>query len=330
MSLRFVLCIEAGRLEPETLLLCESIRQFGGALADSPISAYRPREGADLDAETRTRLGSMGVEIVDEPVNRDHSFHPTANKPLAAAHAAENCSEDVLVVCDADSVFVAAPTALALGPDIDAAVAPVGKVGDGSTGPDHENEPYWERLYELAEAEGRPFAKAALRGRLMRAYWNAGLVALRRDTGLPGVWRDLTVKLLDLPHLPQRGGDAVDQLSLAGVLAREPDRVATLPPTYNFRITRRGNHRGDPATYDLTDVVHVHYMRSFHVPGFLESLDPPLDRESEQYRWLAERLPVQPEIVVGDDGEEPITWQQIRGAATGQLERRPVDMPPGG
>jgi hypothetical protein len=324
MSLRFVLCVEAGRLEGESLLLCRSIRRFGGRFADAPVSAYRPREGEPIAQATRDELARLDVELIEEPLNRDLAHFPIANKVHAAQHAEASVGERIIVVLDSDAVFLAEPGALELGEGFDAGVSAVGKVGDGSTGPGHRNEPYWERLYELAGATGRPFTETALKGKRVRGYWNSGLVALRREMGLARAWLELMRLLVSKPHLPDRGMDAVDQLALAAVLAREPERIAPLPSTYNYRITRRQNLRPDEAGLDLADLVHVHYMRSFYVRGFLERVEPALRRDSEQFRWLASQLPLQPEIELERKDDEPISWQRIRSAATGQLERKPA------
>ncbi len=329
MSLRFVVCVEAGRLEGETLLLCESIRRFGGRFAQSPISAYRPREGAVLAAETKAALAALEVELIEEPLNREHDYYPLANKVHSMVHAAEQAAEDVLVLSDSDCVVLGETVALELDSALDAAVSPVGRVSDGSTGPGHANEPYWQRLYELTGVTEQPFTRTALAGKRVRAYWNTGLVALRRDSGLAVAWLDALRTLIDTPHLPERGINHVEQISLAGTLARDPQRVSTLPAAYNYRITRRPQMSDDDARLDLDALAHVHYMRSFHVAGFLQGCRPELSRDTEQFRWLAERLPLEPVIDVppGADGRAP-TWKQIREASRGQLARGAFEGPP--
>jgi hypothetical protein len=329
MTLRFVVCVEAGRLEGETLLLCESIREFGGAHADATIAAYRPRAGDELADATRRRLGALGVELSEEPLNADHAYYPIANKLYAAAHAERTAVEDVIVLVDSDAVVIGEPEALRLADGVDAAVSPVGKVGDGSTGPGHENEAYWERLYELGGATGRPFGETWLTGESIRAYWNAGLVATRRTAGLMGAWLELFTTLVAANHVPDRGVDQLDQLALAAVLARDPERVATLPPAYNYRITRRPELKGPARQLDLAELVHVHYMKAFHVRGFLEAVKPPIRQDTPQFAWLAERLPLAPEIEVPPeaDGSAP-GWRKIRRAAKGQMARAQYGAPP--
>ncbi len=43
IPLAFVICTEPGRLEPQSLMLAESIRKFCGNLKDTPIYSFHPR-----------------------------------------------------------------------------------------------------------------------------------------------------------------------------------------------------------------------------------------------------------------------------------------------
>src|SRR5262249_28468117 len=148
MSLRIVCCVEAGRLEGETLLLCASLRRFGGALSGIPVTPYPPRAGGELDPSARSGLAVLEVEPIEEGVNTEHAFHPIANKLYAAADAERRYEEASIAVVDSDAVFVAEPDALELPEATDAAASPVGKVSEGTTGKGHRNEAYWQELYQ--------------------------------------------------------------------------------------------------------------------------------------------------------------------------------------
>jgi hypothetical protein len=320
MSVRFVCCVEAGRLEGEALLLCESLRRFGGRLAMAPIAAYSPRAGDAGADPTREGLDRLGVELVGDELNTEHAAHPIANKLYAGADAEQRFGEETIVVLDSDAVFLGEPNRLELGEGIHAAASAVGKVSEGTTGPGHENEAYWQELYGLAGVSDPPWIETALRGTRIRGFWNSGLVAARREAGILAEWLELFRRLAGEGHLPPSGRvDNLDQIALALVLSRRPERVETLAWPYNYRITRRGRYRGRAGRARLDELMHVHYMRSFYVEGFLERIEPPLDLDSDRGRWLDERLPLEPRVVLADD--EPLTSRRIRRALGPELRR---------
>lgn len=327
MSVRFVCCVEAGRLEGEALLLCQSLRRFGGRFATAPIVAYSPRARDPVPERTRAELQRLEVALVEDELNTDHVANPIANKLYAGADAESRFTEEVVVVLDSDAVFLGEPELLDLAPGTDAAVSAVGKVSEGTTGPGHENEGYWRGLYELAGVSDPPWVETALRGTRIRGFWNSGLVAARRDAGILGEWLELFRRLASEGRLPPSGRiDNLDQIALALALSRRPGRVATLPWLYNYRITRRGRYRGAARRAQLDELVHVHYMRSFYVDGLLERIDPPLDLGSERARWLRERLPLEPRVELGDPG--PLTSRRIRRALGPALRRQALELPP--
>jgi hypothetical protein len=326
MSLRIVCCVEAGRLEGETGLLCASLRRFGGALADSPVSAYRPRAGDELSAPTRGALDELSVELIEDELNTEHAYHPIANKLYAAADAERRYGESSIAVLDSDAVFLAQPDALDLPESTDAAASPVGKVSEGTTGPGHRNEDYWQGLYRDYGITDPPWIETALRGRRARGYWNSGVVAARRESGVLGSWLELFTRLLDERRLPPSERiDTLDQIALALVLSKRPSRISTLPWPYNYRITRRGRYQGAASRADLDSLVHIHYMRSFYVQDFLPRVKPPLEPGSDRFAWLAERLPLEPRVVI--EGDEAPTSRRIRRALEGELRREEMEVP---
>src|ERR1700674_2368123 len=86
-ALTFVLCIENNAIRAQALLLCESIRQFGGRHCCAPILAVAPRPGLGIDREARRQLDGMGVEYVEEPLNRICPEYGSANRVFTAAWA---------------------------------------------------------------------------------------------------------------------------------------------------------------------------------------------------------------------------------------------------
>ena len=59
------------RGEVNSLLLAESIRAFGGALADRPVWFFMPDSGKELTGAGRERLAKLGVGVVPFWVERE-------------------------------------------------------------------------------------------------------------------------------------------------------------------------------------------------------------------------------------------------------------------
>jgi hypothetical protein len=293
MSLAFLLCVERGPLEQQSLLCVESLRAFGGALADAPVYAFAPRPGMEPASATAAALAAQGVSMVERPLNERHSEHPTWNKVFVAAWAERELDHETLVFTDSDCVVLNEPAELAQGEWL-AAAKPVGVVRAASRGPDDGTaEEWWRRLYTTLEVEAEPFVTTVVDRVSVRAYWNAGLLAARRGAGLFGAWERALERLVEAGCVHPKP-ELMDQMSWAGVLASHHERVWELPDPYNYPLPQRARLPSPAAALELDDLVHVHLHRWAHVEGFLEELEPPLAEASERRRWLAERLPLEP------------------------------------
>jgi len=289
VSLAFVTCVESGSLEEQSVLLAQSIRRWGGTHATSRIVCVEPRGNSGLHAATISSLEALGVEHRIEELNNDFRSYPIANKVFAAAWAEEEMTEDVVVICDTDTFFLNDPVAL----DVSRGLAgrPVGQKKRGSTGPGDDTDAYWERMYELCGVSERPFTETTLEETPIRAYFNSGLLAVRRDEGIFATWlRDFKV-LMEAKHFPHDGKRNMDQLSLAVTLARLWERVEVLEAPYNYMLRRRPKMPEPARSMPLEDLVHVHYRKWLHVPGFLDEIEPSFP-DGERLRWLSERLPL--------------------------------------
>jgi hypothetical protein len=293
----FLLCVERGRLEPQALLCVESLRVWGGALASAPVFTFAPRPGHGPAAATISALADLGAVHVDEPLNPSHGDLPHTNKAYCCGWAERELEHDTLVFVDSDTVFLNEPTELA-GDGWPAAVRPVGERNAGSTGEGHRNEAAWEELYSEQGVEARPFVETVVTGERIRAYFNAGLVAARRDAGVMGAWEEALERLFgsQLVHRRRKFRSQLDQLALAAVLADRFDHVRLLPDTYNYPLPKRILLPEPMRSLGLDELVHVHGHRWLHLPGLLGEVRPRLDPAGERYRWLDERLPLQPTI----------------------------------
>ena len=288
----FLICVEHGRLETEAILLVESLRAWGGACADAPVYAFAPRADFLPEPATVEKLESMAVTVITEPLVDRFAETPTYNKVTVSAWAERELDHETLVFTDTDSVFLGEPVELASG-EWDAAMRPVDRRIAGSRGKG-KNEPYWRRMYEALGVEARPFVETGVGRSPIRAYWNSGLVGARRSAGLFEAWERALIRLHDADLVFQKWPHFMDQLSWAAVTADHHDRVRILSAPYNYPLRHRGAVEPEATTYDLDDLVHLHYRLWFHMPDALEKVHPPFDSGGERYRWLAERLPLLP------------------------------------
>ncbi|MGI9019984.1 MAG: sulfotransferase family protein [Solirubrobacterales bacterium] len=296
-SVAFLICVEAGQLEPQGILFARALRRFGGRFASCPIHAYAPREGRDPSAATREALEALGVEVHTEALNAEHDYYPFANKIYAAAAAERELDEDILVFCDSDTAFLSPPEALDLAPGVDVAVAPAFNINKGTTGPGHRMESYWDRVWEIAGVgEPAPFVETVEREKRIRGYFNAGILAARRSSGYCSEWLELWLALLEAEHFPDGKMMVTDQVAISAAVARRPERFTAIPRNYNFNIARRPFYSGELAGADLDEIVHVHYHQWFNRRNLLRDLRPRLSPETEQYRWLDRQLPLEPAI----------------------------------
>lgn len=303
MNLAFLACVERGRLEPQALLLVRSIRRWAGRYADAPVFTFQPREGTDVSGETSAALRDLGATHVTERLNRRFPDYGIANKVLACAWAEEHVPADVLVFLDSDSVVLGEPAALDLPPGTDAAVRPVDRKHQGSAGPSDPHDAFWRAAYAATGVRSEPRTRTTVDGEDIRAYFNAGMVAARRDAGVLSRWRDHFLALMDASLVPPHGKlTFLDQVSLATSLADRMDRVRVPDPMHNYPLPLRPILPRPLREAPLDAMVHVHYHRWFQRPGFLREIRPPLDPRSERFRWLEERLPLEPVI------DDPLRW----------------------
>jgi hypothetical protein len=291
-DLAFVICVEHGRLEGEGILLAESIREWAGRAAEAPIYAYAPRPQKRPEDATVKRLTELGVTYVDEPLAGLHEDHPTFNKVFVCAHAERELGHETLVFADTDSVFLAEPVELMDGEWV-AAMRPVDRRIAGSRGKG-KNEPYWQRMYEAVGVRSEPYVETAVGDVRIRAYWNSGLIAARREAGLFQDWERALNLLYENDVVHGRMPQFMDQLSWAAVTADSHDRVRILPDTYNYPLRQRGGLPDATRDLDLADIVHLHYRLFFHLADPLNAVMPPFAEDTPHYGWLAERLPIEP------------------------------------
>lgn len=111
IPIAFLICTEPGRLEGQSILLAESIREFAGDMKNTPIYSFHPRIGSPIHIQTQQKFDELRVIHQQIHLNIEFSDYYLANKPLVCAHAEQTIDADILVFLDSDKCIFQEPKA---------------------------------------------------------------------------------------------------------------------------------------------------------------------------------------------------------------------------
>ncbi len=307
----FVLCIENNGIRDQALLLCESIRAFGGEHRDAAIVAVAPRPGLGVDRATRQRLDALHVRYAEEPLNTLAPLYGSANRVFTAAWAETRVTSEWIVVLDSDTLFF---DELVLPANGEAAARPVDSKWTATEGPGDPREEYWARLAALhgVSLDILPMVRTTDQKDTVRASYNGGFVVVRRECGLLQQWADLFSRSLTADMKPWKGSQlnvfastgyvgpeateywGSNQAALALVLWSSGVRVAHYPESYNVPLHILVDRPDLVMQRMQTPLVHVHYHWLFSADHHLRAIETlqRLGLGAERLDWLRKRLPL--------------------------------------
>lgn len=298
---QFLVIVERGPLEAQAVLLCESIRAFAGRHASAAIVAVSPRPCRRPARRTLERLAALGVDCRLLDLSSPVPHYGTSWRVAAAAHIAREPGPDILVQLDSDTVFTGEPD-LDLG-DALVLARPVDEAGMCSAGPHDPRDAHWQAMCEACgvEADALGWVSATTTGQRLRASYNGGFIAARRDyfitveqvfariaaAGLASRPDHHRTEQTGAGDVPPEGyawwGTAQAALSIAAVLLG--GRVRELDARHNVPLHLEGPLPERP--------VHLHYHWLFgNAEGVARALSPRLGLDESCREWLASRLPL--------------------------------------
>jgi hypothetical protein len=194
----FVTCVESGPLETQVLRMVESLRRFGGALADCPVWAVKPRFGPPLSRHTRREFDRLRVDFRRTHRSDLHRWYAYINKTRALVLAEADAATDFVGWLDADLLFAGEPSDLIPRPGEDLTACSSDNAG-GTTGPGDKCEPFWRAACAAVglDLDQLPWVTTEREGDRIRLYWNSGVFAFRKGSGLAAEHDRCTTRLLD-------------------------------------------------------------------------------------------------------------------------------------
>ena len=308
-AIEFLVLVEAGVLEQQAVLLCDSARRFVGPDSIVKLTVISPRPARRPSPATIRALDTMDaryfpIELVSPCPDYGPSF-----KLLAAAWLEEREGPEVLIQIDSDTIFLGEPN-FTLGDD-DFLARPVDIGSICTTGADSPFDPFWRAVCEIAGADYQdlPHVQTTVDRVQVRANYNGGLLAARRSAGLFQQTKQTFLAMMRaglqpfavLDHQVRSGTGMVSregstywgttQAAFAVAAAALGARGRMLPATYNVPL-----HLFDQLEPLSAPPIHVHY----HWLGTATAaegnplLDGRLKLAPEVSRWLQSRLPLAP------------------------------------
>jgi len=254
---------QEGKLAASRLI--DSLRTFGGELADSPFWVFEADPAAapcrDLEA------GKTTVLPLDVPASvKGYLF---GDKVYARARAEELAPQGVgsVVWVDPFCLFVQPPRLFDLGPDYDAAVRPV-HIRNVGLAPESPLDAFWQGIYAAAGLDDvTTTVESFADGRRIRSYFNSHAHAVDPRRGLFRGWFELFEKLVGDREFQSRAcPDETHQIflfqaSFSALLCKavEPGRLRILPPTYNYPYQLHREVPAERRAGSLNDMVLVTY-----------------------------------------------------------------------
>jgi hypothetical protein len=301
-SIAFILCTEGGgQLEQESLLMAESFRKFTGGFKDAPLYSFQVRENWDVSSQTKNKLEELGVIHKKEVLNTKYPDYPLANKPLLCAYAEQTIDADILVFLDSDLVFFSEPKEFWLPAEYNVGIRPEHHKMIGSEGSSDPNDAYWMMLYEIAGVAGQQrYVITTVDQKKVRAFWNSGLVAVRRSKGIFTAWKETIEQLLEEGTSITKGNWYYEQSALSATICAITDKVFNFSPGYNYPVH---SHNSMPKKervkkFEDTVCIHDHLFRprkeKYRERTWVKTLKrmKDFDHTTPKYQWLYEYLTI--------------------------------------
>jgi hypothetical protein len=303
--MEILMIAEAGVLERQSLLLCESLRRFGGRYAESQVTLLQPRREKPISPLARRRFEALGAQIVEMAIVSPCPEYGTSFRVFACAEYERTSSADSLVFMDSDMVVLAEPDWDLQGADI--AARPVDEKGMCTTGDGDPKDAYWRKLCEICGVDYGllPWVATTVDRVRVRASYNGGLTVVKTKSGIYQKTADFFLRSIraNLMPWPDRSnpfpaghgmvdvrggrlwGSAQAAFSIAGTALGLNTRI--LSPSLNYPLHMHAKLFPEIRSGALPPISIIHYHHVFRGaqsenPLFLDGTGFP----SDAIEWL--------------------------------------------
>jgi hypothetical protein len=299
----FATYAESNEQLQHVLCLAESIREFSGQYAESPIWLYLPEVFEDRDESVLARLRAVDVAVRASTIPEQAAWFYFAGKVYASGIAEKAAEQEgrLLIWMDDDTIVLQEPRGFALPKQVSVAYRPVMHNRSGTLYGQQPNE-FWRRIYQRLHVRSEqlfPMTTPA-DNQVINAYFNAGLLVVRPERGILRGWGESFSELCRDGELIAMCREVVDhriflhQTALVGAILHRlsRDEMLELPDRYNYPIFFKKMFGADSEFDSLEGVVTLRYDVYFRNPDpdWASQLSGP----ARQLDWLRLRLGATP------------------------------------
>ena len=279
------------------IMLIDSLRTFGGELADSPCIILVPEKGESLHDKAREQLSLLDIRLVPFNIDEAAVQFPLAALVYAAVRAERQVHDEteILVWMNEDTLIIGPPVDFLIEEGISFAYRPVHHTKISSVY-DEPPDDFWSLIYQhCGVEEGKAFPmETCTRDNTIRAHFNAGLLVVRPEQRLLEIWLDNFQRLYQHPDFQPFFKEDVlymvfmHQAVLAGVVLKmfKRQELLELPETFNYPLHL---HEEYPVEYQpkaLSDLITCRYEGIEDLRNSLREIPV----EEPLKGWLNERL----------------------------------------
>ncbi len=282
--------------EANTLLLIESIRNFGGDLSQSTIWCFVPDFGPQPSEPFRKRIAELNTELISFEIEREIArfFFAADIRAAALAESLAIGKTDILAWVSSNTIVLQEPADFLLANDKNLGYRPVHHSNVGSVY-DKPIDPFWSLVYRYCNVpEERVFPmKTHVDQNILRPYFNAGILVIRPEDGLFKTWQEKFFEVYQTPELAElyesdeRYVIFIHQALLSGVILSTfaPGEIQELPRSYNYPLHLYEDDVTAHRPSSLDELVTLRHEGLQKITDWIDKIPG-----GEQFKkWLAER-----------------------------------------
>ena len=279
--------------------LARSLRHFGGRFSQSPLWAFSPDDLDDDISIVSAESDSLNIDWRRSHTPPAAKWFYYAGKVYAAAQAEKSAEKTgaILIWMDNDTIILSEPQEFDLEPGVGLAYKPVMHNRSGSKY-GHPPDPFWSRIYHRLSLDDQqlfPMTTPADNERI-RAYFQAGILAVRPESGILRKWSEDFKLLYEDPVLVEMCKNDntkrvfLHQTALVGSILHSLDRAAMreLSDRYNYPLLFEKHYGAVKPFNSIDEVATLRVVISSEKMG--DQWPDEIEGPPDKIAWLKKNL----------------------------------------